>query len=251
MSFDPCVLKVKSALKEKNDERFEIMRLLTEPKDSKDKKDLSKLQKMWATVKKHHPEIKSPVPEDKWVYNFLGAVFFSSKKLAPYFYMNKTTMDLLLDDIRKTSRHLRYLFNDNGLDAHLIKHGETQVSNFFHGNNGFYIYEDFSVEDDPHFEDWSHPAGTEVIDQSECSGIALSRIIDLFAQWAEKEILTVSEIGKNGKNVKAARFARTLVRKNKMLFHQPLNEVVATAAWAIYGVEYSDADVSNLVNRQS
>ncbi len=69
------------------------------------------------------------------------------------------------------------------------------------------------------------------------------------AEHTIKELEETALEGKVGKNVHAIGLIRFLARHHKLMFGETLNSVLKTAAFAIYGVEYSDQDISNLLRR--
>lgn len=73
--------------------------------------------------------------------------------------------------------------------------------------------------------------------------------LEFMAQQVIQELERTTLTGKAGKNVHTIRFIRILALHNKMMCGETLNSVLKTAALAIYGIEYSDSDISNLLNR--
>jgi len=73
--------------------------------------------------------------------------------------------------------------------------------------------------------------------------------LEFMAQQTIQELKETVLEGKAGKNVHAIRFVRILAQHNRMMFGETLNSVLKTATLAIYEIEYSDSDISNLLNR--
>lgn len=65
-----------------------------------------------------------------------------------------------------------------------------------------------------------------------------------------KELEDESLEGKDGDNVQAIVLVRLLARHNEVMYGEPLNSVLATTALAVYGVPYSDQDISKLLHRR-
>jgi hypothetical protein len=74
-------------------------------------------------------------------------------------------------------------------------------------------------------------------------------ILKSMAEHTIKELKETALEGKAGKNKEPIMFARFLARHNEMMGGEPLNSVIKTATFALYGIDYSDSDISNLLNR--
>ena len=77
--------------------------------------------------------------------------------------------------------------------------------------------------------------------------------VDALQSMAEHTIKELEDErleGKDGDNVQAIVLVRLLAHHNEVMYGEPLNSVLATTALAVYGVPYSDQDISKLLHRR-
>lgn len=212
--------EVKSDLKNKKDIRLETLNLLTEPKWSTHKEYY---EEMWQSLFRMKREYHNSKSSD-WVYLFLDDIIDSKKEL-PYFYYNNAQRTSLLKKLKKHTDALKIIFEDSGLNAALI----SNDGQFFHG---FYSYDD---KGDPIMENGLRPK------------VAISDVLEFFLSYAEEEVSESAQKGKVVERQKSNRFVRCMAARNLDRYGKILAQVIATAAFAIYGQEYTESDIANLV----
>lgn len=208
------------------DEKASVAKKLFEPKDAT---DLPRLKKMWLSLQKAE-EAKGIPYDHSWVQRFISAVFVSSK-LPPYYYKNNQENTELIDEIKSLTQTLSRKLSSNELSYHLI-YSDGKIF------NGFYCFEDFEESNRSRIND----VGNKKID--------FITILQMIHEVAEREILQSKTTGKSGSNIRAIRFIRALSEYINKAYDKPLNEVISTATYAIYGIERSAGDICNLRGRR-
>ncbi len=181
---------------------------------------------MWRSLEhRKHPDD----PNYEYVWSFLSDAY-QACSLPPYHYKSEKEREELAKDINKLTKDLSRLLVVNALDAHLI---HSNGINF----NGFYYYEDFGE------------SNQACLDTANTNKLKMSEILTGIADRSQKIILTDIAKGKKGKNAEAIRFIRLINTRNKQWYGYPLNAVTAAATNAIFGTNYNESDVANLINR--
>ena len=220
-SFHPHITEVKNYLKDTRDERYETIKKLTEPEESY----LDIYTKMWKTIENH----SDTSYDSLWVNCFIDSAF-RALSLPEYFYIKEVDRKELVKKINRLTTDLNKLYKAYDLEC-----------NFVHINgkifNGFYLYENFGETNQGRMTN------------DGINKLASSDALKAVSDYALERINEAAKRGKSGKNVKAIRFIRILSESNKMRFNKPLNFVLATAAHAFFDIEYSESDISNILNR--
>lgn len=226
MGFHPHVEKIKEYyLKIFTDDKMcGIAQKLTAPAN---KDDLPSLEKMWKSVQKA-AEKRYELHDHMWAHNFVSAVFHASNP-PPYFYKNRKEQKELVSEIERSAKRLSRILEENQLDFQLI---HTPSGMF----KGFAFYEGFSE------------ANRARIDRDKVDKLKMSVLLPYLAAQATEEISYSYTKGKTGKRVKETRFIRFLAKNNTMVYGSPHYAIIAAAAFAVYGVEYSESDIANLVS---
>ena len=260
MAFPAHVLEIKKWFEDSEDLRFDIMCKLTEPReitDSDNYADLKDYEAMWYAIEKR--SLPEELKDGDWVYGFSNAVMKAST-MPPYYYVSKKDRSDLTEKIKKLSEQLIKTITANAFDAQIVLNNESLIEvNGTKGNiDGLYIYEDLcdieqSFYDNEHtiFDKRRNKKGNligndKIRDDKLISFIAL---IKFFADRSIERIKQADTRGKAGKNIHAVRFIRKLGQLNKSYYDKPLNKVLSIATFAIYGVEYSESDISKIQNR--
>lgn len=183
-----------------------------------------KVVNMWYSLEKH-----SDTRDNLWVWGFLSSAE-NYNNMPRYHYLNGTEKHELSDSIIGLAGQLAKKLTYWGLDGHLVHNDGINY-------NGFYVLEDFSGHMQAQFE------------EAKAKKLKVSKLITKFAERAARQIRQEPLPGKKGKKAKAVRFIRLLAARNKRMYKKPLNYVVATAANAIFGTEYVESDVRNLLTR--
>ena len=230
MSFHPGILRLKKRILDDDADESEkyqhkILRILTEPEDQS---YLPEYYKMWETVFKHCRNEDWEL-DYFWVYGFLSNVCDSSK-MPDYYYISNAERKKLVEKIERYSKQLLNLYKLNDLDINIV-HLDGMIF------NGFYVYEDFGESNQAR------------IDQDNDNKMPISKAINAGVSYSKERILEANTTGKAGKNVKAIRFIRNLAERNAALYEKPLYNVIATATFALYGIEYNESDISNILRR--
>lgn len=225
MAFHRHVLDIKGHISKSKDERSEIMRALTEPKEPA---YLEYYEAMWESLFRAEQENNDNL-DNEWVVNFLDKVA-AARNLPPYFYISGAQRNALMNKIRKHTEALEKIYTNQLFNQNLI----SNDGQFFHG---FYNYE------------ISEDANGEKIETKSRPKVSVVDALQFFAERAEDAINESAHRGKTGKNVEAVRFIRILGERNNERYGRPLNSVLQTAALAVYDVEYLESDISNLLNR--
>ncbi|HEY8095138.1 MAG TPA: hypothetical protein VIE65_03475 [Methylobacter sp.] len=182
--------------------------------------------KMWEALQRRDT---NPDQYWHWVNGFLSAVN-DANTLPAYHYLNKQSRKDLITRINELAGEFARVLKVNELDGQLI---------FLDGKmfNGFHLFEDFGESNQAQI----NVAGVEKL--------AVSWIIEAIATRAIEKIQNEPQEGKKSKNVRAVRFVRALAKRNMLWFNEPLLAVLATAANALHDTEYTEADISKLLNR--
>ncbi len=185
-------------------------------------RETPELVAMWRAIERRSES------RDPWVWIFLSHLLVASR-LPPYQYLSAEDRRDLSSNIVRLSNRLVRLIEKNELDLTLI---------FGTGVNfpGFRFYEDFGE------------INQAQIDAAEKEKLSVCRLIREVATRATEKIKEPVR-GKAGNNVRVIRFVRSLADSNRGYYNAPLLLVVATAANALFGTEYSESDVSNLLTR--
>ena len=226
MLFPKHVNDTKERLINTQDKRLPTLRTLTEPKDKAYTKEYIA---MWRSLFKAEQE-NCAGDSNQWVYDFLDSVV-EAHKLPPYFYISKKERDNLITRIQKHTKELEKIYDRNGFNQDII----SNDGQFFGGFSSYDIIKDES--------------GTKIIDCGRPPKASVLDALHLFAERAEDEIRDVSSNGKAGTGIEHRRFVRQLAQRNKYAYDRPLYPVIKTAVFALYGVEYEDSDISNLLHR--
>lgn len=84
---------------------------------------------------------------------------------------------------------------------------------------------------------------------TEFENVSFVRALKLTADQTIKELKETKLKGKAGGNARAVLFVRLLANHNLEMFGDDLRSVIKTAVFAIYGVDYEDADIYNNLYR--
>lgn len=221
MKFLSHVDEAKSWLKQVSDGRLEMMCILTEPDDSAYGEYY---EKMWQTL--FNAEKKyCGVKDSQWVLLFLDDVIECMEE-KPHFYMNGEVRSELLQNIQVHTEILKRLYNDSGLNECLI----SNEGQFF---GGFDAYDE---------------RGNIIAENGERPKVGIVDVLDFFNDFANEEVSENAQEGKIVERCKSNRFVRSLGRRNKSRYGTPLQQVLINAAFAIYNENYSEPDISNLLN---
>ena len=178
---------------------------------------------MWKTLKSRELEQNS-----LWVWGFLTNVY-SFRDLPSFHYKSIKERKNISDKIYKNCNELIKILSENELEAHLSYSESNPIKTI-------YIYESQNEE-------------TKKRIDAEGSKLKISLFLEEFKKYCEKKLTIELIDGKSGKNSKAIRFIRMLVKKNKEKYGQPLNSVVATASNILFQTDYSESDIAKLINR--
>lgn len=187
---------------------------------------------MWKTLERRSSALANAESDDGlWVAAFLAAVTAAS---SPPRYQTASTADRkdLANRLRSLRNEMEKLLDVYELDFHIVQlNGKTF--------NGLYVFEDFGDANRARIRG----AGDQLMPASELMANMIGRCIDQVEQVKP---------AKQGSNALAIRFIRDLAERNKRAYEgEVLNAVIATAANAIYGTDYVESDVRNLLNRIS
>lgn len=203
-------------------QEFEIMRLLTEPKEDV---YLSDYVNMWKTFRRN---MHDPC-DTMWASCFIEQVK-NAYHLPPYYYLNNKERAALIDRINSLSNNLKNILKTNELETQLV----SIEGKIF---NGMYIFEEFGEKNQA------------LMTEDDCHKAYLSGIMDLMLGNACERISEANTSGKKAKNIEAIRFIRLMSEHNIKYYNNPLNSVIKTATFALYDIDYSDSDIHNIVNR--
>jgi len=185
--------------------------------------DSPELAAMWRAIERRSEK------RDPWVAIFLGFVKEASQ-LPPFHYVSAEDRRRLGNRIQRLSGELTKLLDENELTEHLI----FSNGKMFHG---FFFYEDFGE------------SNRARIDQAGEVRLKISDVIRESAKRSRERIKEEPGRGKVGRNVRAVRFARMVAERNLSYYGEKLYSVTATATNAVYGTDYSESDISNLMVR--
>jgi len=161
---------------------------------------------------------------EHWVWSFLGAAVDASN-LPPFHYKSLKARRELSDRIATLAKNLSSELEQNELDGHLI-YSDGKIF------NGFFLYEDFGESNQAR------------IDADQCKKLPVSTVIQRISDRAVEKIENEPMPGKVGANVRAIRFVRIVAERNKRMYGDPLNAVIATAVNAIFEKSYEESDIA-------
>ena len=186
--------------------------------------DTPPLVAMWRTLEK-----RETIDDDLWVWSFLEAAEVASD-LPPYHYLAAGERRKLAQTVSRLASRLAGVLETQGLDTQLV-HNDGKLF------NGFFFYEDFG------------DSNRARIDAGGTNKVKMSALIKGTAERANQKIMEEPLRGKAGRNVRAIRFVRLIVKRNLSLYREPLNAVVAAAANAMFRTSYGESDVRKLLSR--
>lgn len=217
MDLPDQIIEVKERLLKEKDPRLQIMKKLTEPFDKTYQSDVVK---MWKSLLRAEKDNGGGF-NNEWVLEFLDAVHIFRQEKA-YFSLPGADRRQYLKDIRKCTKTLKIAYKKLGLD------------------------QSFLLYDPAHFpllDAYKFP----ITDNHSLPAIGITEALDFYRDYASEQIKSFNPKGKAGERQESNRFVRSLGTRFMNRYKTPLLKAIATAAFLMYGKEYSEPDVLNLV----
>lgn len=217
--FPPFVLQIRNALRRDPGHKWlEVAEKLMADRNPE-------LTKMWRTLYRGEEQDY----DELYVYAFLGQCH-DAMKLPRYRYLTQKERFEVGKKINALASELSTTLIEYELQSHIVAaHGKM-----FHG---FYFYEDLSESNQFRADQSNDPKASD------------TNLLEAIASRARRQLSEVRLHGKQGKGQRAILFIRSLNSSLVEYRHAQLHEVVATAANALFGTQYTKGDISNLMNR--
>lgn len=215
MELPKQVIEVKEQLLKAKDHRSEIIKSLTESE-----KYRSDIEKMWKSLLKAEND-NGRGSSNEWILEFLDAIYIFRQEKA-YFSLSGADRKIYMKDIRECTRTLKIAYKELGLDQPYL------------------LYDPYVF---PLFDDKGNP----ITETNFLPAIGITEALDFYHDYANEEVRNYKPKGKGGERQKSNRFVRLLGQRFMTVYKKPLLEVTARAALLLYGEEYSQPQVHNLV----
>lgn len=234
MAYPKQVLETVSYLEQVQDPRFKTMQALVTPRETKEELDNDRdypakddYERMWKAIKRHEEKIRGELSTNEWVLDFLDDVI-EAQKLPEYMYIKNERRLELIQKIDLLVRELNSILLKNK------SFGGIRLKQALRRNDLKDREKGYPLED----------MGLDPISETD-----ITQILDSYCKSLITDIASAESLTKDGKGIEERMFAIALVKRNNFLYGTPLNEVVATAIWAIYERNNSPTTILNLVKR--
>lgn len=217
MDFPEQVIEVKQQLLQANDHRIKIMEALTEPSD---KAYQSEAKKMWNSLLKAE-KARGGGLSNQWILEFLDAVhLFMQEK--PYYSLSGETRRECMNKIKVSTKNIKDAYKRLGLNDPFLSLDPVT----------------FPLMDEE---------GNAVMEADVIPTFGIIEALEFYLDYANEELRNYKPKGKAGERQKSNRFVRSLGTRFMNGYKKPLLEVIARAAFLLYGEEYTQPEVHNLV----